>query len=312
MKSQLDSVAFLVVQSALARAPKHDTDSTGTDYLLRQILDGPLDIWDELKPVKHALADTKQGAKAVGYLMAMAATGDDPARWKTSERVVEASADSPASAELREAAWRAAAEGKPLVGWTDEFVATIERALARAMDRGDAVADIRDLTFALVAGTENRATEALRHGEAEVDGVAGRIKALPDASESIRMPSLDALEHTGALSGQTKKRGLFARLSGADKGTVGGVVATEALRQAVRAGSQTVDAEDVVAALTSLQEQVAQAGRTWVDGPVLLGETPPTRQTTTLLPTVWPTAEQELPRRIASLNSFPDVRDALS
>lgn len=312
MKTQLDHVSFLVVQSALARAPKHDTDSTGTDYLLRQILDGPLDVWDELKPVARALAETKQGAKAVGYLMAMAATGDDPAHWKTGERIVESSADSPAAAELREAAWRAAAEGRPLLGWTDEFVAALERALARAMDRGNAVADIRDLAFALVAGSENRATEALQHGGADVDGAAGRIQELPDASEGIRIPSVDALEHSGALSGQTKKRGLFARFSGADTGTIGAVVATEAVRQSVRAGSQTVDAEDVVAALISLQEQVAQAGRTWVDRPVRVSEPSQTRRTATLLPTEWPTAEQELPRRIASLNSLSDISDALS
>ncbi|WP_139415699.1 hypothetical protein [Agromyces laixinhei] len=308
----MDRVAFLVVQSALARAPKHETDSTGTDYLLRQILDGPLDIWDELKPVSHALAATKQSTKAVGYLMAMAATGDDPATWKTGERVVESSAQSPAAAELREGAWQAANEGKPLVGWTDEFVATVERALVRATQRGSSAADIRDLAAALVSEPQNRATEALQHGGVDVAATFGHIEALPAVSEGIRTPSLQALEHSGALTGPTKKRGLFARISGSGETTIGAVVAAEAVRQAVRAGSPVVDAEDVSAALASMQEQVTQAGRAWADGTVPLHAAPPIPRATVLLPATWPTVEQELPRRIASLNSLSEVSAVLT
>lgn len=311
MTVQLDRVAFLVVQSALARAPKHDTDSTGTDYLMLQIADGPLEVWDELRSVMGALAE-KSSAKAVGYLLAMAADASEPATWKTSEYVVEASADSLAAAELREAAWSASARGRPLVGWTDEFVATIERALTRAMQRESPVADIRDLAVALVSGPENRATEGLRQGGADVAGAESRIVALTDVAQGIRTPSLDALDHTGALSGQTKKRGFFARLSGGSGGaTVGAVVASEAVRQAVRAGAGAVAPEHVAAALASIQDQVTQAGRSWADGTAPVVAVPQARRTDVLIPPAWPNVDEELPRRIASMSSFAEVSAVL-
>lgn len=313
MNVQLDRVSFLVVQSALTRAVKHNVDSTGTDYLLRQIEDGPLDVWDELKRIKHALGDARQNAKAAGYLMAVSGTPGDPARWETAESVEQTPPGSAAAGELREAAWICMRENNMLVPWTGAFTATVVGALDTASQRGDRAASIRDLATALIGGSPNRATEGLTKAGADLPLAAENLLHLNEPVEGIRTPSIGNLERTGALSSPTKKAGLFGRLRdyGA-KPALGSVVAEEAVRQAVRAGAETVSAKHIVTAIESIDAQVRQTGREWAEQrPAMTTAPAATPPGSTLLPAHWPDTGQDLVRGIISLESFADIDAAI-